>query len=147
KVGNSLIGCWLDRVEDYPLKAWEREGGDGKDGPRTERIETFLKGKKEGKRRSGDGIIKQEMRRIIESKFSQQPPLFPNSKITTDSVVREARAEYEKLHDSPVTNPEEREQWYREHIERSQALRSLKAAMDEWCAVWFWPTDEESLRH
>ena len=19
--------------------------------------------------------------------------------------------------------------------------------MDEWCAVWFWPTDEESLRH
>jgi hypothetical protein len=35
KVGNSLVGCWLDRVEDYPLKAWEREGGDGKDGPRT----------------------------------------------------------------------------------------------------------------
>ena len=32
KVGNSLVGCWLDRVEDYPLKAWEREGGDGKDG-------------------------------------------------------------------------------------------------------------------
>ena len=30
KVGNSLVGCWLDRVEDYPLKAWEREGGDGK---------------------------------------------------------------------------------------------------------------------
>ena len=24
KVGNSLVGCWLDRVEDYPLKAWER---------------------------------------------------------------------------------------------------------------------------
>jgi hypothetical protein len=30
KVGNSLVGCWLDRVEDYPLRAWEREGGDGK---------------------------------------------------------------------------------------------------------------------
>src|SRR5262249_60388943 len=46
KVGNSLVGCWLDRVLDYPLKAWEREGGDGKDGPRTQRIETFLKGEK-----------------------------------------------------------------------------------------------------
>ena len=55
KVGNSLVGCWLDRVEDYPLKAWEREGGDGKDGPRTQRIETFLKGEKVGNRRSGDG--------------------------------------------------------------------------------------------
>ena len=40
KVGNSLVGCWLDRVEDYPLKAWEREGGDGKNGERTGRIES-----------------------------------------------------------------------------------------------------------
>ena len=46
KVGNSLVGCWLDRVLDYPLKAWEREGGDGKNGPRTQAIETFLKGEK-----------------------------------------------------------------------------------------------------
>ena len=51
KVGNSLVGCWLDGVEDYPLKAWEREGGDGKNGPRTQRIEEFLKGEKIGKRR------------------------------------------------------------------------------------------------
>ena len=47
KVGNSLVGCWLDRVEDYPLKAWEREGGDGKNGPRTQRIEEFLKGRED----------------------------------------------------------------------------------------------------
>ena len=72
KVGNSLVGCWLDRVEDYPLKAWEREGGDGKDGPRTGRIETFLKGEKIGNRRSGDGI--DQARRcgeVIESRFQQ----------------------------------------------------------------------------
>ena len=56
KVGNALVGCWLDRVEDYPLKAWEREGGDGKNGERTGRIEAFLKGEKVGNRRSGDGI-------------------------------------------------------------------------------------------
>src|ERR1019366_5004219 len=77
KVGNSLVGCWLDRVEDYPLKAWEREGGDGKDGPRTQRIEEFLKGEKIGNRRSGDGRIKKEMRQVIDSKFSQQASLFP----------------------------------------------------------------------
>ena len=55
KVGNSLVGCWLDRVEDYPLKAWEREGGDGKDGPARSASRTFLKGEKIGKRRTGDG--------------------------------------------------------------------------------------------
>ncbi|NJK30970.1 MAG: N-6 DNA methylase [Deltaproteobacteria bacterium] len=28
RCGDSLIGCWRDRVEHYPLAAWEREGGD-----------------------------------------------------------------------------------------------------------------------
>ncbi len=145
KVGNSLVGCWLDRVEDYPLKAWEREDGDGKNGPRTERIEEFLKGERVGRRRTGDGRIKKEMREVIEGRFSQQPHLFPDETTTTESVVTLARAEYEQLHDLPITDPDERERFYREHIEGSQPLRTLQAAMDEWCAIWFWPTDEESL--
>jgi hypothetical protein len=28
KPGNSLVGCWFDRFEDYPVAAWLREGGD-----------------------------------------------------------------------------------------------------------------------
>src|ERR1039458_9956840 len=28
KVGNALVGCWFDRFQDYPLMAWERDGGD-----------------------------------------------------------------------------------------------------------------------
>ena len=28
KCGNSLVGCWFDRFQDYPALAWEREGGD-----------------------------------------------------------------------------------------------------------------------
>ncbi len=147
KVGNSLVGCWLDRVEDYPLKAWEREGGDGPKGERSQRIEEFLKGPKVGTRRTADGRIKQEMRRVIESKFSDQAPLFPDRNLTTESVVTEARAEYEKLHDLPVGDPDERERYYREHIQNSPTFRALKVAMDEWCAIWFWPTDEESLKH
>lgn len=147
KVGNSLVGCWLNRVEDYPLKAWEREGGDGKDGPRTQRIEEFLKGEKIGKRRTGDGRIKREMRQLIESRFSQQANLFPDTNLTTESVVTEARKEYERLHELPIADPDQREAYYRDHIEQSKPIRTLQAAMDEWCAVWFWPTDEESLRH
>ena len=147
KVGNSLVGCWLDRVEDYPLKAWEREGGDGKDGPRSQRIEEFLKGERIGKRRTGDGRIKREMREVIESRFSKQIELFPEQHTTADQVVAEARSEYEGLHNLPIADPDERERFYREHVQASPALRRLKQAMDEWCAVWFWPVEEDVLRH
>ncbi|HEY7425418.1 MAG TPA: hypothetical protein VH682_14400, partial [Gemmataceae bacterium] len=152
KVGNALVGCWLDRVLDYPLAAWEREGGDGKNGSRTQRIEMFLKGAKAGNRRMGDGVIKQEMRQIIESRYrdpgQRQVDLdLPGLGVTPDKVVADARREYEQLHDLPGYNPDEREQYYREHVLRSRTVRCLKTAMDEWCAVWFWPADAESLPH
>jgi hypothetical protein len=147
KVGNALVGCWLDRVLDYPLKAWEREGGDGKDGPRTQRIEEFLKGPKVGNRRSGDGRIKQEMRQVIESRFQGVRGFFDDEQTTLEGVVAEERTEYERLHDLPTADPDERERYYREHVEQSRPLQRLKRAMDEWCAVWFWPADPESLAH
>ena len=117
KVGNSLVGCWLDRVEDYPLKAWEREGGDGKHGERTGRIETFLKGEKVGNRRSGDGIIKKQMIDVIRNGFSNVPLLFPEMRITTPEVVDQLRTEYEQLHGLPPDlDPEVRERFYRDRI-------------------------------
>ena len=147
KVGNSLVGCWLDRVKDYPLKAWEREGGDGKNGERTGRIETLLKGEKVGNRRSGDGIIKKQMIDVIRNSFSNVPLLFPEMKITTPEVIDQLRSEYESLHDLPPDlDPEVREAYYRDHILANPARQRLKAAMDEWCAAWFWPTDEDSFR-
>ncbi len=149
KVGNSLVGCWLDRVADYPIKAWERNGGDDPDakhnGPRSERIETLLKGEKIGNRRSGDGRIKKEMRELIESRFSNQAPLFPDMQVTAVDVVGEARQAYERLHELPLYEPDEREQAYR-RIEHDPAVTRLKQAMDEWCAVWFWPMDEASAK-
>jgi len=150
KVGNSLVGCWLDRVEDYPLKAWEREGGDGKNGPRTQRIEEFLKGPKIGKTRSGDGRIKKEMRELLQAVADHragQPSLLAEMKLTIEAAITQARTEYESLHSLPIADPDERERFYREHVQASPALRRLKQAMDEWCAVWFWPADEESLSH
>ena len=146
KVGNSLVGCWLDRVEDYPLKAWEREGGDGKNGERTGRIETFLKGEKSGNRRSGDGRIKVEMRKLIETRFQGYQSFLEQPDHRPLDVVARLRDEYQKLHDQPIHDPGVQESRYRE-IEASEPRQALKGAMNEWCAVWFWPTDEESLRH
>ena len=147
KVGNSLVGCWLDRVLDYPLLAWEREGGDGKDGPRTQVIETFLKGEKVGSKRSGDGRIKKEMRAVIENQFRGQASMFEDQAVTTDQVVASARSEYECLHNLPIHDTDEREQYYREHVEGSPALQQLKQGMDEWCALWFWPANPASMAH
>ena len=61
-------------------------------------------------------------------------------------MVARLRDEYQKLHDQPIHDPGVQEARYRE-IEASEPRQALKEAMDEWCAVWFWPTDEESLRH
>jgi hypothetical protein len=71
--------------------------------------------------------------------------LFEDKEATPESVVEAERTEYERLHDLPIADPDERERYYREHIERSPSLQRLKQAMDEWCAVWFWPTDEKLL--
>jgi hypothetical protein len=146
KVGNSLVGCWLDRVEDYPLKAWEREGGDGKNGEHTGRIETLLKGDKVGNRRSGDGRIKVELRKLIESRFQGYQSFLEESNHRPLDVIARLREDYQKLHDQPIYDAGVQEARYLE-IEKSEPRQALKAAMDEWCSVWFWTSDEESLRH
>ena len=44
-----------------------------------------------------------------------------------------------RLHEQPIHDAAEQEARYRE-IEASEPRQALKQAMDEWCAVWFWPT-------
>jgi hypothetical protein len=149
KVGNSLVGCWRDRVREYPLCAWERNGGDDPDaktkGPRSQRIEEFLKGPKQTNgRRTGDGLIKREMRAYIES---LQPNLFSSLERQDEEAITHACSRYETLHSLPCYREEQLEQYYRDHFRFDPAVLTLRAAMDRWCAVWFWPTDPESLKH
>jgi len=146
KVGNALVGCWLDQVLDYPVAAWLRDGGDGKKGERTNRIEEFLKGEKAANgRRSGDGIIKKEMRSLIERRFTNQIPLqLEGQTLDIPLVANEAQREYLKLHQIAIGLPDDRERQYRDNIQSNPQFIRLKAAMDEWCAVWFWNMDETS---
>lgn len=127
------MGCWL------------RDGGDGKNGECTSRIETLLKGEKglNGKR-SGDGVIKQEMWQVIESCFIRQMSIYTETETDISSVIEQARRDYKRLHEMPVNSLVERERYYQEHILQSEDLKRLKRAMDEWCAVWFWQMDDES---
>ena len=128
KVGNSLVGCWLDRVEDYPLKAWEREGGDGKDGPRTQRIEEFLKGEKIGNRvraMAGSSGRCGRSSRAGSQGYQTVPRRAGPPPIRSLPRLRD---EYEKLHELPIGDPDERERFYREH--RGERARSAAEAGD-----------------
>ena len=65
-------------------------------------------------------------------------------KTTPIDVVAEARAEYEQLHDLPDHRPRRAGSALPGESRQVRPLQRLKRAMDEWCAVWFWPMDEES---
>ena len=140
RVGNSLVGCRLDRVTDYPIAAWLRNGGDDPDartkGPRTKRIRDML-----------DKTVKSEMRQLINSEFRGQTAMFSEGGASIEDVVRAARMVYELLHQISVADPDQREKIYQNDLVNSRPLQRLQRAMDEWCALWFWPADEESLKH
>ena len=113
---------------DYPLRAWERNGGDDPDaktaGPRTQRIKAFIKGTKDKDGRPVEGIVKVEMRELIRKKYSQQQQLpFIAGELAPTAVVAAARADYEQLHDMPAFNVDEREHHYREKVLKSPALK------------------------
>ncbi len=71
--------------------------------------------------------------------------MFENDRLSIDRVVTDARSQYESLHSTSIREPDEQERHYREKIEGSKTLQRLKQAMDEWCSIWFWPTNETQL--
>jgi len=157
KCGNSLVGCWFDRFQDYPAMAWERKGGDEN---HTRFVHHFrevnLKGKLQPKgdkwtqaiKDAKNDLVKAELKRLLEAldpirrqQLSLPLPEFalPQS---PDTIHDEAKAVFEELHDLPVFETEERERRYQEGIEGSEAIRLLRLALDTWCAVWFWPGEK-----
>ncbi len=146
KCGNSLVGAWLDQVEDYPLRAWARVGGSKEARKRLKAI------RKE--------TVKPEMKREVERMIAQAPRrtvqgnMFGATVVQTDifaaiqdapkrAVVEEALDALRELQKLPVHDPEARERHWRREIEGNPDLRELRAAFDRWCAVWFWPVGGE----
>lgn len=159
KCGNALVGCWFDRFQDYPIMAWEREGGDK---GHTQFVHHFRevtdkKGRPalglDGKpKKAGDkwtAAIKErrermrvELRRWLEQRFSEQAVLESDAGGKSAGAIHdEALALFEKIHALPVQAAEERERVYREEFLGSPAIQRLREALDTWCALWFWPGD------
>jgi hypothetical protein len=136
KCGNALVGAWLDQFQHYPVMAWKnREGGDKghsngvhfEKGTRTKAIKAFVRD-----RLTPDALD------AVTGQFHLQRGAFEQP----DRVHADALATLSRLHGLPVQDSAERARIYREELLGSPAYRSVKAAMDLWCACWFWPVDE-----
>ncbi|EKU96556.1 hypothetical protein Lepto7375DRAFT_0018 [Leptolyngbya sp. PCC 7375] len=132
KCGNSLVGCWFDQFQDYPIMAWEREAGDAKH-----------KGVKFGQKvwtkeikRIRNDIVKDELRELLSG--TVQLAMFEDRLIqppeeTHDELLKAV----ESIH-GDVLQPEKQAKTYEQSIRQKDALQELKWAFDCWCAVWFW---------
>jgi hypothetical protein len=133
KVGNSLVGCWFNQFQDYPVLAWHRDGGD----KGHSRGVHFEEG---GWTRAIKKFGHQQVAPAVVSWLDRQGVLFqPFEGQTPDDLHAEAVALFEALHALPIHDTDGRAAFYREKVLRSPAMARLKAAFDTWCAIWFWP--------
>lgn len=153
KCGNALVGCWFDRFQDYPVMAWEREGGDKN---HTKFVHHFREAvNKQGKiNKSGDKWtqaikdlrnedVKKELKAILETLNSEQLSLeYPDFDLPQlpEAIHDEALGIFNEIH-AQVSDPNQQEEDYRQKIKESDAIKQLKFAFDSWCAVWFWEGD------
>ena len=136
KCGNSLIGAWFDQFRHYPAMAWKnREGGDKnhsngvhfEQNARTKAIKVFVKDK-----------LTLDLKLFLQGRDLFQEDLLEQAA----SAHKNAETVLAEMHGLPVQDAAERARMYRENLVGSEAWRSLKRAMDLWCACWFWPADE-----
>ena len=136
KCGNGLLGAWFDQFPHYPVMAWKnREGGDKNHNngvhfekeARTKAIKVFVKDR-----------LTPDLRRFLEGATL----LSEDMQEQAAAVHTEALSTLARLHDLPVHDSADRARIYRDELVGSAAYRSLKCAMDLWCACWFWPAEE-----
>ena len=136
KCGNALVGAWFDQFRHYPVMAWKnREGGDKnhtngvhfRKDARTDAIKAFVKDR-----------LKPDLELFLQGADLFQEDLLEESLAVHDDAL----AVLADMHALPVQDAAERARLYRERLLGSPAWRSLKRAMDLWCACWFWPAEE-----
>jgi hypothetical protein len=145
RCGNSLVGCWFDRFQDYPVMAFERDDAGDKNhtwvsGPAAGQRGVWTKRWKEVK----DAVVKPEMRAWIGVQRRDAFP-FMREGYTARGIHDGALQTFHELHQLPVHESEHREALFREKIADNPVLGRLREALDTWCAIWFWPAEALDL--
>ncbi|MCF7992140.1 MAG: hypothetical protein K9M02_17005 [Thiohalocapsa sp.] len=145
KVGNSLVGAWLDNFRHYPAAAWLREGGDKdyqKDKPDNLINHWYVdaKGKRKGDRftqaiKDRKDAVKAQLIALISGQMAMQ------YSTDIDALHGQLEKVFRRLHALPVHETEKRAEVYQNKIVNNPAYGALKDRLDLWCALWFWPGD------
>lgn len=149
KVGNALVGAWFDTYRDYPALAWDREGGDKdyqKDKPQNlvNHFYTDATGKKRGdKFTTAIAARAKAVPEQLVSQLSGQMAL--GGGLEAGEVHDELLKVFKKLHRLPVHDSDRRAAVYRDEVLANPHYHALKARMDLWCALWFWPGEQIGL--
>lgn len=146
KVGNSLVGAWLDNFRYYPAMAWAREGGDKdyqKNKPDSLINHFFIdaKGKKKGDRftqaiKDQKTSVKEQLIALISGQREM------GDQTDIDTLHGQLEAVFQRLHELPVHDTEARARVYQEEILNNPAYAALKDRLDLWCSLWFWPGEQ-----
>ncbi|MBI5445715.1 MAG: hypothetical protein HY900_31425 [Deltaproteobacteria bacterium] len=154
KCGDSMVGCGFDRFRDYPILAWEREGGDKAHDRFVHHFRESVaqRGKNKGQAiRSGDPWtqaikdrlaekVKPELRAWVSTQREDRLA-FEHTGVTSDALHDRALALFEELHGLALHEADRRAEFYRDRILGDPDFQALKEAFDLWCALWFWPGD------
>lgn len=146
KVGNALVGAWFDTYRDYPALAWDREGGDKdyqKDKPQNlvNHFYTDAKGKKRGD--TFTAAIAARAKAVPEQLIGQlSGQIALGGGLEAGEVHDELLKVLKKLHRLPVHDSDRRAAVYRDEVLANPHYHALKARMDLWCALWFWPGEQ-----
>jgi len=140
KCGNALVGAWFDTFRHYPVMAFKnREGGDKGHGNGVH----FVKGAR-GKALKAfvKDVLTPDLRTYITREIIGQLQTHERGDEVSPAAVHDlALGTLARLHDLPVQDAAERARIYRDELVGSPLYQNLKAAMDLWCACWFWPAD------
>ena len=135
KCGNSLVGAWFDSFRHYPAMAWKgRKGGD-------ENHANGVHFEKGARMRALKAFVEERLKPGLRDLLTGRTLFREDLLAKASSAHDESQAALEALHALPVRDAAKRARRYREDFLGSPARQSLKAAMDLWCACWFWPAD------
>lgn len=137
KIGNALVGGWIDTFREYPVMAWLREGGDKS---HTNGVHYKKEEWTKAIKQERDDIIKPELIGQIQSSSRQQFLFGENRQQTPEGLHEGFTDRMQRIHAMPISAVREREQRY-DTLQQSPEYQDLKHALDSWCAAWFWPAD------
>ena len=149
KVGNALVGAWFDTYRDYPALAWERDGGDKdyqKDKPQNliNHFYTDPRGKQRGDKFTA--AINARAKAVPEQLAQQLAgQLTIGATLEAADTHKELLKVFAALHRLPVHESDKRAALYQDKVLNNPHYHALKARMDLWCALWFWPGEQIEL--